>query len=370
MLFQKIMITLFIVLLTLSISAYFFMQQAKFGKLPTGERLERIKKSPNFRDGQFQNLSKTPDLTEGATFFTVLKEFIFKENTRTKPVTEVPAVKTNLHEIPIGEETFIWFGHSSYFLQTNGIKLLVDPVFSGAASPIRMTTKSFSGSDRYTVADIPEIDYLIITHDHWDHLDYETIKELKSKVKTVICGLGVGEHFEYWGYDPSRIIEKDWNETIPLIHSTKLHTTPARHFSGRGFSRNQSLWMSFVLETPDKKIFIGGDGGYDSHFKSIGEKFGPFDLAIIECGQYDKNWKYIHLMPEEVLQAANDLKTEKLIPVHWSKFSLANHNWDEPISRLNSLNDSNSVRLCTPMIGEKMNLNAEKSFTSWWKNVN
>ncbi|UUC44378.1 MBL fold metallo-hydrolase [Flavobacterium cerinum] len=364
------MITLVILLLTLTIGTYFFMQHPKFGKLPTGERLERIKKSPNFRDGQFQNSSVTPDLTEGANFFTVLKEFIFKENTRVKPTDSLPSVKTNLHEIPLTEDAYVWFGHSSYFLQTNGIKFLIDPVFSGAASPIRMTTKSFGGSDRYTTADIPEIDYLIITHDHWDHLDYKTIKELKSKVKTVICGLGVGEHFEYWGYDKSRIIEKDWNETVQLINSAKLHTTPARHFSGRSFSRNKSLWLSFVLETPNKKIFIGGDGGYDSHFKTIGDQFGPFDLAIIECGQYDKNWKYIHLMPEEVVQVAQDLKVKKLIPVHWSKFSLANHNWDEPISRLENLNENGTIRLCTPMIGEKMDLNADKSFASWWKNVN
>ncbi|HRB70787.1 MAG TPA: MBL fold metallo-hydrolase [Flavobacterium sp.] len=370
MLLRKIMITLCILLLSFTIGVYFFMQQPKFGKLPSGERLERIKKSPNFHDGQFQNSSETPDLTEGANYFSVLKEFIFKENTRVKPTTELPAVKTDLHKIVPNEDVFIWFGHSSYFLQTNGIKFLIDPVFSGAASPIRMTTKSFGGSDRYTTSDIPEIDYLIITHDHWDHLDYETVKNLKSKVKTVICGLGVGEHLEYWGYDKSRIIEKDWHETIELINNTKLHTTPARHFSGRGLSRNKSLWLSFVLETPDKRIFIGGDGGYDSHFKAIGDKFGPFDLAIIECGQYDKNWKYIHLMPEEVLQVAQDLKTEKLIPVHWSKFSLANHNWDEPISRLEALNDNPALRLCTPMIGEKMNLDANTTFTQWWKNVN
>ena len=367
---KKMLLTIFTILISLTVIVYLFLQQPKFGKLPSGARLERIKNSPNFRDGKFQNSSFTPDLTEGASFYSVLKEFLFKENTRVKPVDSIPSKKTDLRSLSKEEDAFVWFGHSSYFIQTDGIKILVDPVFSGAASPVRLTTKSYPGSDIYTVNDLPEIDYLFISHDHWDHLDYETIKALKPKVKTVICGLGVGEHFEYWGYDTQHIIEKDWHETIELPDGITVHTTPARHFSGRGLTRNQSLWLSFVLQTPTKKIFLGGDGGYDNHFKKIGEQFGPFDLAIIECGQYDKNWKYIHLMPEEVLQVARDLRTSRLLPVHWSKFSLANHNWDEPITKLRTLNHNENIRLCTPMIGEKMDLNAEKTFTEWWKNIN
>ena len=161
---------------------YFFMQQKKFGKLPTGERLERIKKSPNYRDGKFQNINFTPDLTEGVRYYQVIKEFLFDKSKRAAPVDILPSVKTNLLSLSADKNVLVWFGHSSYFMQIDGRKILVDPVFSGNASPIN-STKSFKGSDIYTTDDIPEIDYLFISHDHWDHLDYETIVKLKPKIR-------------------------------------------------------------------------------------------------------------------------------------------------------------------------------------------
>src|SRR5690606_1032338 len=163
-----------------------------------------------------------------------------------------------------------------------------------------------------------EIDYLLITHDHWDHLDYKTVEKLREKVKTVICPLGVGAHLEHWDYDPAIIREEDWNQTIPLDAGFVVHTTPARHFSGRGFRRNQTLWTSYVLQAPSMRIFIGGDSGYDTHFAKIGEQFGGFDLAILENGQYSKYWKHIHTLPHEVLQAAADLNAKNVFPVHSS----------------------------------------------------
>src|SRR5690606_10370642 len=151
-------------------------------------------------------------------------------------------------------------------------------------------------------------------------------------------------------------IEKDWYETVSLDSSFTIHTMPARHFSGRGFRRNQSLWMSLVLETPSRRIYIGGDSGYDSHFAAIGERFGKIDLAILENGQYDKSWKYIHLMPEEVVQSAKDLQADRLFAVHSSKFALGNHPWDEPLLRVSALAEQHGVDLITPMIGQKVDL--------------
>ncbi len=348
-----------------------FMQQAKFGKLPSGERLETIKKSPQYKNGSFQNESDTPSLTEGTSFFSVGKEFFFGEKKRRKPVDEIPSIKTNLLTLDIQADVLVWFGHSSYFMQIDGKRILDDPVLSGAASPLSFTTKAFKGTDIYSTEDIPEIDYLFISHDHWDHLDYGTIKKLQPKIKKIICSLGTGQHLEHWGFNNNIIIEKDWHQQIILDNGFVVNTVPSRHFSGRGFKRNQALWVSYVLQTPSMKIFIGGDSGYDKHFAEIGKKLGPFDLAILENGQYNKSWKYIHMMPEEVLQVAKELNAQLLFPVHSSKFSLASHDWDEPLSTITLLNKTANISLITPMIGEQVNLkDSTQQFSDWWKNVN
>jgi L-ascorbate metabolism protein UlaG (beta-lactamase superfamily) len=238
------------------------------------------------------------------SIFAVMREFFFEKKPRKRPIAAIPSKKTDLSGLDPQENVLVWFGHSSCFIQVNGKKILVDPVLSGAASPVSFTTRSFKGSDIYTPANIPEIDLLLLSHDHWDHLDHKTLVQLRHRIGRVICGLGVGEHLERWGYDPARIVEEDWDKTLSPFDDFTIHTTTARHFSGRGLRRNQSLWMSFVLQTPSYRIFIGGDSGYDSHFADIGHKYGPFDLAILENGQYDKSWKYIHMMPDEVVRAA------------------------------------------------------------------
>jgi len=348
---------------------YIFIQQPKFGKAPSGERLERIKKSANYKEGKFQNLSYTPALTEGVSMLSVLNEFFFKKKKHRKPPTILPSQKTNLLALAPNKDVLVWFGHSSYFIQIDGKKILVDPVLSGAASPVKFTTRSFPGSDIYTTDDFPAIDYLFISHDHWDHLDYETVLKLKPKINRIICALGVGEHFERWGFDKHKIIEKDWNEEIVLEAGFVVNTAPGRHFSGRSFKRNISLWTAFVLETPTMKLFLGGDSGYDTHFKNIGNKFGPFDLAILECGQYDKSWKYIHMMPEETVQAAIDLQAKKLLPVHWDKFALANHDWDTPIKEVTAEAKNKNLPIITPMIGQEVELNNDTDFIEWWKEV-
>ncbi|MBC7865426.1 MAG: MBL fold metallo-hydrolase [Bacteroidia bacterium] len=358
------------ILLLLSISIYIFLNHPKLGKLPTGERLERIKKAANYQNGSFQNQSITPDLTEGATYFSVLKQFLFEKKKRVTPTDNIPSVKTDLINLDIKKDVLVWFGHSSYFVQIDGKRMLVDPVLCGHASPISFTTKAFKGTNNYSAEDIPEIDYLFISHDHWDHLDYETIKKLQPKIKQVICALGTGEHLEFWGYNTKQIIEKNWNEQVVLDTEFTVHTVPARHFSGRGLKRNKALWTSFVLQTPTLKIFIGGDSGYDKHFAEAGNTFGEFDLAILENGQYDKSWKYIHLMPDEITKAAKDLKAKKLFAVHNSKFALGNHAWDEPLIKVAANCKAENIPLLTPKIGEQVNLkDQDQVFTEWWKNI-
>lgn len=347
-----------------------FLNQPKFGSLPKGSRKQQVLQSPNYAKGEFQNLVFTPSLAENISYYTVFKEFFFDKDKRSKPKAILPSQKHDLLSLDPAENIIVWFGHSSYFIQVDGKTILVDPVFSGHASPVKFTTKAFAGSDAYTVNDLPHIDYLFISHDHWDHMDYETILKLKPKTGRIITGLGTGQHLERWGFDMRKVEEKDWYETIRLDGRFTVHTTPARHFSGRGLKRNNVLWMSFVLKTPNYSIYLGGDSGYGPHFKTIGEQYGPFDLAILECGQYNEYWKYIHMMPEEVVQAAADLKAEKLLPVHWAKFSLGLHAWDEPIKRVTAEAERQKMPLITPMIGEKINLdNPEQTFTKWWEGI-
>ena len=352
------------------IGGYAFMNQVKFGKRPKGEGLYRIKNSPNYRNGQFKNLSETPSFTEGANYFTVMKKFFFEKDERVEPATPIPSMKTDLKTLSQSEEVLVWFGHSSYFIQSGGKRFLVDPVLNGSASPLSFTNKAFEGTDPYAAEDIPEIDYLFLTHDHWDHLDYDTIKELQPKIHKVITGLGTGGHLESWGYDPKIITELDWNQEYQMEAGFSVHTVPARHFSGRGLKRNGVLWISFALKTPTLKIFIGGDSGYDTHFAEAGKQHGPFDLAILENGQYNRHWKYIHMMPEETVQAAKDLRAKKLLPVHNSKFALSTHSWDAPLRTITGRQKEGGPVIMTPMIGEKADLNNEnQKFSKWWEGV-
>lgn len=367
--FKRLFIGTIVLVVTFIIVALIYMQQPQFGKAPSGARLERMKKSAHYRDGAFQNLSNTPALSEGVGYYKVMKEFLFNKDKRNIPTGMIPTKKVDLKALSPNEDVMVWFGHSSYFMQIEGRKILVDPVLSGNASPVSFTTKAFKGSDAYTVDDLPAIDYLFISHDHYDHLDHKTIVQLKNKVKKVIVGLGVGAHFEHWGYDASMLIEKDWYEDIKLDDSLTVHTTPARHFSGRGLKRNNTLWMSYVLETPTRKIYIGGDSGYDTHFAEIGNKYGPFDLVMLENGQYDKNWKYIHMQPEQVVQAAIDLKAKLLFPVHWSKFALGAHAWDEPIIRAMKAAEEKEMPVMYPMIGQLIYLNDSNEYNKWWEQV-
>ncbi|MBF8456637.1 MBL fold metallo-hydrolase [Kaistella sp. G5-32] len=360
------------IIILLIIVAFFaviilFMQHPTFGKAPSGKRLERILKSPHYKKDQFDNINFTPPLAEDASMPKIMFRFLFGSKKNLSPKNAFNFSKTDLKNLDPDENVYVWMGHSSYYLQIDGKKILVDPVFSGNASPVSFTTKAFPGADLYSADDIPELDYLIITHDHWDHLDYKTVKELNPKVKTVITGLGTGEHLEYWNYDPKKIIELDWGENFDLGNGFKIHAETARHFSGRTFKRNQAIWASFVFETPDKKIYIGGDSGFDDHFEKIGNKYGGFDLAILENGQYNKDWRYIHMMPEEFLVAAKNLKARRIIPVHNSKFILALHPWEEPLQKISALNESENLRLITPKIGEKVDWeNDQKVYDKWW----
>lgn len=346
------------------------MQHNTFGKLPSGERLKRIKESSNYKNGSFQNLSETKMLAEEASYPKMIVDFFSKGIDR-EPVDTLPSVKTDLKALPSDRTSLIWFGHSSYFIKLNGKNILIDPVFSDRASPFQFIgKKAYPIQTPYTLEDFPEsLDLVIITHDHYDHLDYNTIKQLHPRVKQFYTSLGVGSHLELWGVNASKITEFDWWESKQFGNDFTVVAAPARHFSGRGFKRNQTLWSSFILKADSASIYVGGDSGYDSTFTTIGDKYGPFDLALLECGQYNTMWPNIHMMPEEVAQAAIDLKAKAFMPVHWSKFTLALHTWKDPIERTTKSAELLGVTVSTPMIGEPVVLGNELPKNRWWENL-
>ncbi|WP_373056726.1 MBL fold metallo-hydrolase [Zunongwangia sp. H14] len=334
------------------------------GKNPEGERLERMEKVSNFSNGKFQNVQPT-QVSPEASMLSILKDFINKPQSVT-PSKELPNVKTNLKALSLDKPVIVWFGHSSYFIDFNGFRILIDPVFSGNASPVSFFGKSFPGADQYEIEDFPDIDLLIQTHDHYDHLDYPSVLKLKSKVKKVVTSLGVGAHLEYWGIAPEKITELNWWEHHQVNPQLKITAAPARHFSGRGFSRFQTLWSSFILEIGNYKFFLGGDSGYSNQFKEIGEKFGPFDLAFMECGQYNENWPQIHIFPEQIIPAAQELKAKMVWPVHWGKFSLSLHPWNEPIQRFTAAAKKASLSYISPKIGQPVTFGEDFQQDDWW----
>jgi len=267
------------------------MKTPAFGALPSGKSLEKVKNSKNYIDGEFRNKEKTELLTDTKkTPIKRLLEFAFEKDPKgTVPKIALPSVKTDLKTLDPNEDLIVWFGHSSLFIQIAGKKILVDPVFSKYASPVPFSNKAFEGTNIYTVDDLPEIDVLLITHDHYDHLDYPTVKKLKDKVAKVIVPLGVDAHLLRWGFDEEKITTVDWDDEVTIDENLKIYALEARYFSGREFfNRNQSLWVSYLIEEKYNndlyRLFLSGDGGYSQRFKAFKEKFQNSVMALTALG--------------------------------------------------------------------------------------
>src|SRR5258706_13874915 len=350
-----LVILIFLVVLTMVF--FLFMKQKQFGKDPFGERLQRVRQSSNYRDGAFQNPMPT-DMMLKDTSYSKLIWASFNKPSSVRPPQPLPSIKTGLKNLADEKPLIVWFGHSSYLIKSKGFTILVDPVLNGNASPVSFFGKPFAGSDIYSLSDFPSIDLVLLTHDHYDHLHYDSIKELAGSAKHFCTSLGVASHLEHWGVASEKITEFDWWETKMIAPEIELTATPARHFSGRTFKRGTTLWSSFILKLHGHKLFLGGDSGHGNHFQEIGLKHGPFDIAILECGQYGKNWPYIHMLPEETVSAAKDLNAKVLLPVHWAKFELAFHDWDDPIKRVTKSASAGNQSITTPLIGEPVILHS------------
>lgn len=364
------LLPILLVALGLALAACAMFNQPKFGKLPEGERLEAIKESPNYVDDAFQNTVPTPQLTEGKSMLSVSMGYLFSSKVRPAPKQALPTSKTDLKSLDGSRDCVVWMGHSSFFIQLGGRNILIDPVFSDHAAPFSFINKAFNGSNIYTAEEMPEIDYLLISHDHWDHLDYPTVTALLPKVKQVLCPLGVGAHLEHWGFAREKIHEADWHTEFAPEDGITFHILPARHFSGRLLTRNKSLWAGFALQSPAHSLFFSGDSGYGPHIAEIAKRFTGFDLVMLDSGQYDANWAYVHMTPEQAAQAAEELRAKALLPAHIGKFCIANHPWDEPFDRISEASRGKPYKLLTPMIGQTLWLdNAEQKFFRWWEGV-
>ncbi|MFC0334970.1 MBL fold metallo-hydrolase [Paenibacillus sepulcri] len=333
--------------------------------------MEIYKQSGNYAKGRFMNATPTSMAMDPKTLISILRDYM-RTNTNRKPARPIGTVTSAVPYAELPDQTVVrWFGHSALMLELEGKTLLIDPMFGKAPMPVQIFgNRRFSRSVPLELTQLPLIDAVLISHDHYDHLDYGSIKRIKDRVKQFIVPLGVGPHLERWGVDKAKIQEHDWWSEFQY-EGLQLACTPARHFSGRGLGdREATLWCSWVIKGRNVSVFFSGDSGYGDHFQAIGQKYGPFDLTFMECGQYDRRWAGIHMLPEESVQAHLDVRGKLMIPIHWGAFTLAMHEWTDPIERVSKAARENKVALAAPQIGQTLVLGAPDYPTSpWWRSV-
>jgi L-ascorbate metabolism protein UlaG (beta-lactamase superfamily) len=332
------------------------------------EHLALYQQSPNWKDGQFRNLEETT-LSMGLYKIPGLIYKQLKGRKDRDPDQSLPIVPFDKEAFlsPADHMKFIWYGHAVVLMRMNHQTILIDPMLGPNASPIApFATKRFSTQTLDLIEQFPAIDLLIMTHDHYDHLDYDSIHKLKSKTKKYFVGLGVKRHLVEWGVEADLVTEFDWWNT-QIFEDIVITYTPTRHFSGRGLSdRAKSLWGGWVFKTKTESIWFSGDGGYGKHFSAIGQKLGPFDFAFMECGQYNELWHQIHVFPEESVQAAIDAGAKIAMPVHWGAFTLAQHHWTDPAERFVKEAEQKHLNYLLPRLGEIMTPESRRR-ERWWK---
>lgn len=368
---RKLKMTLIIIAtiigtLVLGISI-FLNASPQFGASKKAIRTKKVINSVNYTDGGFTNSEETAVMTEFK--FSTLNEYFKKGNKEPhKPIPVQKLTGDHFDNIPDSVTRITWFGHSAVLLEISGKIIFLDPMLGMVPAPIAWAgPKRFNPELPAKIEALPFIDIVLISHDHYDHLDYGSILKLKEKVGKFIVPLGVGAHLLSWGVEADKISELDWWDRKSEDGLTFI-STPARHFSGRGlFDRNCTLWCSWVIENEKDKIFFSGDGGYGEHFKEIGNKYGPFDLCMLECGQYNEQWKQIHMLPEELPQAQRDLGGKLFMPIHWGAFKLALHNWTDPLDRLINLKSVEDIKMTTPVVGQSFILGESYPASKWWE---
>ncbi len=370
---KKAGVTLGVSLIILILVGLMFMNfSEEFGGSATDDQKAEYLKSVNYADGKFINKG---DVKLTMSFSDMRKSFVgfLKTQPHTKPGKDIPVEKIELQNLAAhkaGTRMF-WFGHSTFLIQVSEKTILIDPMFGNVPAPHPMLgSNRFSKELPIEIEQLPKIDAVLISHDHYDHLDYGSIKKLKDKVTMFYTPLGVGVHLQKWGIEKERIVEMDWwQETT--FENLIFKCTPAQHFSGRGLTdRASTLWCSWIIESETENIFFSGDSGYGPHFKEIGETYGPFDFAMLECGQYNEMWPEIHMFPEQTVQAGIDIKAKVFMPIHWGAFKLGMHPWIEPVERVTKKAEDSEINVIVPKIGEPIIVNDSMVYLQdrWWRN--
>lgn len=340
----------------------------QFGGKITSKDIKTFSQSEHWNDGKFHNLETTDMTFHLKDIPKILFQTMVSKGEK-HPKKPLPILPFNQNEFLSADSTpkFIWYGHSAILIRMENKTIAIDPMLGGNAAPISpFPMKRFSKNTLRFIDDFPEIDVLLMTHDHYDHLDYYSIQKLAPKVKTFFVALGVKRHLVKWGIPSEKISEFDWWDEQKSENIT-FTFTPTRHFSGMGTKdRFQSLWGGWVLQTDKHKIWFSGDGGYGKHFKTIGTHFGGFDFAFMECGQYSQFWPHIHLFPEETIRAAMDAKAQKIMPVHCGGFALAQHAWKEPFQRFVEAAKEQNMLYMLPKLGE-LTTHTGTITKKWWE---
>jgi len=340
----------------------------QFGGKVTKELEAQYEQSENWKDGKFQNLEETEmDIPLGKIPGVIYKQLTQKGQ---KPKANLPVIPFDKTAFlaPSDKAKFIWYGHSVVLIRLNGKTLLIDPMLGGDTTPIApFDNKRFSENSLSLIDDFPEIDLILLTHDHYDHLDYDSIQKLKHKTKKYYVALGLKRHLVRWGVEADLITEFDWWNDA-MLDDIQITFTPTRHFSGRGLTdRAKCLWGGWVFKTDTENIWFSGDGGYGQHFKEVGERLGPFDFAFMECGQYNDDWRPIHMFPEESVQAALDAGAKRAMPVHWSGFALSyQHTWKDPADEFVKFSEENGLDYLLPSLGQLFTY-SDKIQEKWWR---
>ena len=344
-------------------------QQCSHQDYEEKDGFNKVENSKNYKDGKFLNNIPTPMFEKGK-FWEMTKKYIRGGQKPKRPATPIPIVrltKNDFHNPPSEELTLVWLGHSSVLIEFEGKRYLLDPIFSERASFVQWAGPKRFHPPPLNARDMPELDGIIISHNHYDHLDRGTIEALSERDLTFYVPLGIKKILMSWGIKANRIAELDWWDEV-RDGKIMLASTPARHFSGRGlFDRNETQWCSWVLVGQKHRIYFSGDTGMSPAFEEIGGKYGPFDVTLLKIGASDETWSYIHINPEEAVQAHIRLRGKRLVPIHWSTFDLGLHSWYDPAERLQKAAESANVDYSIPRPGEVISLTNLENDRNWWK---
>lgn len=341
----------------------------QFGATISAAEKERFSNSPNWNGQIFKNHSETSVAISLKDLPSLLyKQFFDKAGREPNQPIFIPPFDKKAFLEPSNEPKAVWFGHSVIVMRMNGLTIICDPMFGPDTAPIApFQSKRYSVNTLSIIDDLPPIDLVLLTHDHYDHLDLQSIKRIHTKVGHFYVALGTARHLKKWGVPNDKITEFDWWQSEGFKDLT-ITFTPTRHFSGRGlFDRATSLWGGWALKSPNFSLYISGDSGYDSHFNEVAKRLGPFDFGFVECGQYNPLWHAIHMFPEESVLLSKEVELTVAMPIHWGAFTLSLHPWTEPVERFISAAESLNQSYITPEIGTIFSLKNPLQTNKWWE---